>query len=254
MLKETDHTSQRDPVIAAIHERRLASRIAREIGLTGAAVRLWKKVPPEHAAAVEKILAEPPRERTNRHQGIGQRLLMARKARGYAQEDVAEACGVTRAAVANWERGKTGLTEENLRVAAAFLQVPYEWLRYGTGVVDLPERLPGTRRALRDIAPRAEATRVAPPYANHKQRRAAGSHEAQRDAIVTLLLDQGLINAVAEKTGLTRQAVYLWHKVPWEYVRAVEEVTGIPRVRIRPDIAWWLEQPAAFQWENLPPR
>jgi DNA-binding transcriptional regulator YdaS (Cro superfamily) len=36
--------------------------------------------------------------------------------------------------------------------------------------------------------------------------------------------------------GLTRQAVYLWKHVPVDHVLVVEQVTGIPRHDLRPDI------------------
>ena len=41
---------------------------------------------------------------------------------------------------------------------------------------------------------------------------------------------------LAEALGLTRQAVYQWKHVPVDHVLMVEQVTGMPRHRLRPDI------------------
>lgn len=49
---------------------------------------------------------------------------------------------------------------------------------------------------------------------------------------------QTLRKILVEKLGISRQALYEWRKcgVPAERVIIVEEVTGIPRSRLRPDI------------------
>lgn len=41
---------------------------------------------------------------------------------------------------------------------------------------------------------------------------------------------------LARALGLRRQAVYQWDKVPPGHVLRVEEVTGVPRHRLRPDL------------------
>jgi DNA-binding transcriptional regulator YdaS (Cro superfamily) len=43
--------------------------------------------------------------------------------------------------------------------------------------------------------------------------------------------------ALARKLGLkSRQAVYLWKRVPSHHVIGVERVTGVPRQILRPDL------------------
>jgi DNA-binding transcriptional regulator YdaS (Cro superfamily) len=56
----------------------------------------------------------------------------------------------------------------------------------------------------------------------------AAVREAQRAA--------GNGSILADRLGLTRQAVYQWDKVPANHVLRVEEVTGIPRHKLRPDL------------------
>jgi hypothetical protein len=46
----------------------------------------------------------------------------------------------------------------------------------------------------------------------------------------------GGIGALAEKLGLSRQAVAIWHRVPIKHLNKVSDVTGIPRQIIRPDM------------------
>jgi DNA-binding transcriptional regulator YdaS (Cro superfamily) len=41
---------------------------------------------------------------------------------------------------------------------------------------------------------------------------------------------------LARALGLTRQAVYQWDSIPTDHVLKVEEVTGLPRHQLRPDI------------------
>lgn len=36
--------------------------------------------------------------------------------------------------------------------------------------------------------------------------------------------------------GLTRQAIYQWAKVPPEHVLKVEQISGVSRQRLRPDL------------------
>lgn len=42
--------------------------------------------------------------------------------------------------------------------------------------------------------------------------------------------------ALAKRLGVTRQAVSKWTHVPAQWVRLLEELTGIPAEQMRPDI------------------
>lgn len=41
---------------------------------------------------------------------------------------------------------------------------------------------------------------------------------------------------LAKRLGITRQAVNLWPMVPLKHLKAVSEITGIPRQQLRPDL------------------
>lgn len=47
---------------------------------------------------------------------------------------------------------------------------------------------------------------------------------------------EGLISAIARRLRISRQAVSAWKAVPLNRVVAVENITGIDRERLRPDI------------------
>jgi TorA maturation chaperone TorD len=53
----------------------------------------------------------------------------------------------------------------------------------------------------------------------------------------------GGVSELARRVGISQPSVSNWDKVPAERVLAVETATGIPRVRLRPDL--YREQPAA---------
>ena len=59
---------------------------------------------------------------------IGGRLRGARMKGGYTLERVAQACGVSRNAVASWERGVSFPIPENLVTVAALYGVSLDWL------------------------------------------------------------------------------------------------------------------------------
>lgn len=46
----------------------------------------------------------------------------------------------------------------------------------------------------------------------------------------------GGVAQLAEKIGVSRQAIYQWSRIPAERVVDVERATGIPRSELRPDI------------------
>ncbi len=54
--------------------------------------------------------------------------------------------------------------------------------------------------------------------------------------ILKSLADRRLVRPIATALNLTTQAVYAWHRVPAEKVVLIEEITGIPREELRPDI------------------
>lgn len=88
---------------------------------------------------------------------IGDRIKIARMSRGMTQEGLAEAVGVTRSAVAQWETGRAGQITGNLTRIAAVLDVSVEHLTAGG---NSPPRARGLRgdelamlRLYRDCAP-----------------------------------------------------------------------------------------------------
>lgn len=54
--------------------------------------------------------------------------------------------------------------------------------------------------------------------------------------ILKSLADRRLVRPIATALNLTTQAVYAWSRVPAEKVVRVEEITGIPREELRPDL------------------
>ena len=41
---------------------------------------------------------------------------------------------------------------------------------------------------------------------------------------------------LATHLGVSRQCVYMWTRIPVEHVLRIENLTGIPRYRMRPDV------------------
>lgn len=56
------------------------------------------------------------------------------------------------------------------------------------------------------------------------------------DELAPLRSQRGLMSKVAAGLGLTRGAIAQWKRVPAEMLPRVEEITGIPRHVLRPDI------------------
>ena len=73
---------------------------------------------------------------------IGERIRLARQERGLTQERLAEAVGVTRSAVAQWETGRAGQITGNLSRIASVLDVSVEHLMFGADT-------PAAARAMR---------------------------------------------------------------------------------------------------------
>ncbi len=64
-------------------------------------------------------------------QAIGARIQTARRDQGWTQDQLADAVGVSRSAVAQWETGRAGQVTANLTKVAAALGVGVEYLMYG---------------------------------------------------------------------------------------------------------------------------
>ncbi len=62
---------------------------------------------------------------------IGARIKDVRQERGWTQDQLAQAVGVSRSAVAQWETGRAGQITGNLTRIAASLDVGVEYLMYG---------------------------------------------------------------------------------------------------------------------------
>ena len=63
---------------------------------------------------------------------IGARIKEVRQERGWTQDQLAQAVGVSRSAVAQWETGRAGQITGNLTRIAASLDVGVEFLMYGS--------------------------------------------------------------------------------------------------------------------------
>ncbi|MCU7837464.1 MAG: helix-turn-helix domain-containing protein [gamma proteobacterium symbiont of Taylorina sp.] len=70
---------------------------------------------------------------------IAQRIMIARKLRGFSQTQMAEKLQVSRGSCSQWERGKTSPSVENLSKLALLLNVHFEWLATGRGERDYIE-------------------------------------------------------------------------------------------------------------------
>ena len=65
---------------------------------------------------------------------IGARIKEVRQERGWTQDQLAQAVGVSRSAVAQWETGRAGQITGNLTRIAANLEVGVEFLMYGSAL------------------------------------------------------------------------------------------------------------------------
>jgi DNA-binding transcriptional regulator YdaS (Cro superfamily) len=57
-----------------------------------------------------------------------------------------------------------------------------------------------------------------------------------RKIIAMVIAQAGSIRALARQLGINYQAIQQWKKIPAKRVIAIEEVTGIPREELRPDL------------------
>ena len=80
--------------------------------------------------------------------GIGARIRAARRERGWTQETLADAVGVSRSAVAQWETDRAGQVTGNLARIAAALGTDVQWLLHGTDRSASAEAITGDELAL----------------------------------------------------------------------------------------------------------
>jgi transcriptional regulator with XRE-family HTH domain len=83
------------------------------------------------AAAARMNLMHGDRAGAPNH-GIGGRIRAARREKGWTQQALADAVGVSRSAVAQWETDRAGQVPANLTQMAAALGTSVDWLRRGT--------------------------------------------------------------------------------------------------------------------------
>ncbi|OSI20417.1 helix-turn-helix transcriptional regulator [Neisseria dumasiana] len=67
---------------------------------------------------------------------IGNRIKLARVARGKSQQWLAQEIGVRQTSVSAWERGFSDPTVDNMSRVSQVLNVNFEWLAKGTGTME----------------------------------------------------------------------------------------------------------------------
>jgi transcriptional regulator with XRE-family HTH domain len=80
--------------------------------------------------------------------GVALRIRDARVAKGWSQSELAEAVGVSRSAVAQWETARAGQISINLGRIARALGVGVEWLLHGSALAAADSPLVGDELAL----------------------------------------------------------------------------------------------------------
>lgn len=148
-------------LIAAREARRLSQAgVAEMLGVTRSAVSFWeagKALPkPGHIKALAtglgvalgwlltgdgdggaSALPDEIDSTSARRENFGKRVSMMREARDLAQEDIARTLGVTRAAVWQWENGKSFPRNSYIEWLAHVLHVRVGWLLTGEGEREL---------------------------------------------------------------------------------------------------------------------
>ena len=69
--------------------------------------------------------------------GINERIKLLRKSRGLSQTEFADALGVSRNVIANYETGRAYIDESTIRNIARTFNVTEEWLRTGRTKLDM---------------------------------------------------------------------------------------------------------------------
>lgn len=83
---------------------------------------------PDHARALLKV--GRPQGATRRDRTVGQRMAVAREAKGLTQEGLGKLMGVTRGTVAAWETGSEP-SLKRIKSVAAVLEVRAGWIAFG---------------------------------------------------------------------------------------------------------------------------
>lgn len=47
---------------------------------------------------------------------------------------------------------------------------------------------------------------------------------------------RGGVSALARELGINRQNIYDWNQIPADHIVAIEQITGVPREQLRPDL------------------
>jgi hypothetical protein len=60
--------------------------------------------------------------------------------------------------------------------------------------------------------------------------------ENRDQILLDVFAKAGGVSSLANKLGISRAAVYCWKKVPTMHIKAISELTSIPRKKLRPDL------------------
>jgi transcriptional regulator with XRE-family HTH domain len=101
--------------------------------------RVWGSQPPRcrpvfnanHDKELDKLVELSYSNRMSNPTEMGTRIRDIRRERGWTQDQLANAVGVSRSAVAQWETGRAGQVTTNLTRIADVLVVGVEYLMYG---------------------------------------------------------------------------------------------------------------------------
>ena len=105
-------------------------------------------------------------------ENTGRKIRALRAKLGLNQEDIADACGVSRQSVGKWERGKAIPSRASLITLCTTFGVPYEYfsaLDIKTALEILDGCAFGTKQA-EDLPPETAATEIVPPEEKPKRK------------------------------------------------------------------------------------
>ena len=129
-------------------------------------------------------------------ESIGNRIQRARKEAGITQQQLADACGISRSAVALWETGDTqAIKSEHIFKAARALNKNAEWLATGAG----PEQPNGVLREIIAALP-DESAQQALDFILYRVERADGVIASEKIARYTAMIE-AFKKDMAKRTG-----------------------------------------------------